>query len=260
MQGPVVENTLLIEFPAEYVPHTLSALESRKNRVLWISDEDYTQGLQGINRAQWSLLMDALPALLERQDRIYRLVDSIFNGTVYLVQTASTPTTPAIVTPAIPDAPPADVGELPGLRRQLLNLQGETPGGWFGLGGRPATIADVVMALRAGTEGDIERINTTLDTLVGAGSTATIFNTIRGLLTDTASLGAEGGLLGVVIAASMAQAAMAGLDAAQRDAINAKLDRLIEQIGVLPAPAPSATVAGELGAIREHLTPIDEEP
>lgn len=258
MMGPAIENTLLIEFPAEYVPHTLSALESRKNRVLWISDEDYTQGFQAIHKAQWSLLMDALPALLERHDRMYRLVDSIFNGTIYVVQTPSTETTPAIVMPAIPDAPPAELGELPGLRRQLFDMQGQIPGGWLGFGARPATIADLLLALRAGTEGDIERVNTALDTLVGAGSSATIFNTVRGLLSDTAELAAEGGILAVLVASTMAQAAMMGLQGQQLDTLNTALARVIEQLGVPVAPAPGETIAGELGQVREYLTPIDE--
>lgn len=260
MQGPPITNALLIEFPAEYVPHTLSALESRKNRVLWIDNEAFSQGLQGVNRAQWSLLMDGLPALIEGQNRIYRLLDTIHNGTVYSVQTPSTPTSPAVVEPAIPDAPPADVGELPGLRRQLLEMQGETPGGWLGFGGRPATIADLLLALRAGTEQDIERVNTALDTIVGAGSGATIFNTVRSLLTDTAELGAEGGILAVLIASTMAQAAMAGLQGAQLDALNTQLQAINTALQALRPAGSEATIVGAVEEVRDLLTPEPYSP
>lgn len=59
MLGPTPSVGILADVPVEYVPHTLSALESRKNRVFWETEADFINGYQGICLMQWGLLMDA---------------------------------------------------------------------------------------------------------------------------------------------------------------------------------------------------------
>lgn len=63
--GPEPETAILVSYPAEYVPVSLAVLEMRKNRALWLSDSDFSNGLQGINHAQWGLLMDARADIIE---------------------------------------------------------------------------------------------------------------------------------------------------------------------------------------------------
>jgi hypothetical protein len=154
--------------------------------------------------------------------------------------------------------PPNEVGELPGLRRQLLDMQGMTPGGWLGIGARPATLADIAAALRAGSGDEIERIDSVLEVLQAASSGANIFNAVREFLADGAQISAEGLMLATTIAGLMANAAFMGLQGGQLDTLIAKLDRLVEQLGVPATPAPTATIAGELGQVRELLTPEEE--
>lgn len=47
----------VVDVPVRYVPMALSALETRKPRSFWFSDQDWYDGLQGLNRMQWGLLM-----------------------------------------------------------------------------------------------------------------------------------------------------------------------------------------------------------
>ena len=69
-------------------------------------------------------------------------------------------------------------------------------------------------------------------------------------MTDTAEVGAEGAILGTLIASSLANAAMAGVLAGQIDRLIAALDG-----GGLVAtvPAPAGSIVGELTTIRENL-------
>jgi hypothetical protein len=243
------EETAVI--PARYIPQIVYAIEQQKDIADWTTENEWLKGYTDLCNVQWSMLMGGLQDLIESNNRIYRLIDTAYNGVIY----SASGDTPPIVTPPIPAAPADGIGELPGLRRQLLDSQGILPGGWFGVGAEPATTADLVMALRAGSDADIERVTSVLDVLVGAGSTASVFNAVRGLLTDTAQLGAEGGILAVLVASTMSQAALMGLQAGQLDTLATKLDRLIEQLGVAAAPAPEDTIAGELASTRDLLMP-----
>lgn len=245
------EECIIIAFDKSLLPMIAGALRPFEKRYSWVSEEDYELGYNAFAQVQADMANNCLNELIESNNRLYRLLDTALNGTVY----SATGDSPPVVTPAIPAAPPAEIGAAPGLRRQLEDARGILPGGFLGIGARPPTQADVVMALRAGSEGDIERVNTALDTLIGASSGATIFNTVRDLLTDTAELAGEGGILAVLIASTMSNAAMMGLQGAQLDTLIAALNRLIEQMGVPAAPAPEETLAGELGAIRDLLEP-----
>ena len=55
--APDPEECEVVNVPVRFVPMGLSALETRKTRSFWFSDEDWYRGLQGINRMQWGLLM-----------------------------------------------------------------------------------------------------------------------------------------------------------------------------------------------------------
>lgn len=244
------DEPILVELNARLVPIIISALERYKYKQFWATEGDYIIGVGQICIAQEALLTGT-QAITEAVDRVYRLIDTIHNGTPYTAPTSE----PADITPAIPLAPPSDVGELPGLRRQLLDMQGMTPGGWFGIGARPATLADIAEALRAGTGEDVERIDTVLETLQAASSGANIFGALRGFITDTAALGAEGATLAAIIAAAAAQAAMAGLQAAQLDAMNTALAEISAKLAAIVPAAPEDTISGELASIRDNLTP-----
>lgn len=47
----------IIDVPVRFVPMALSALETRKARSFWTTDEDWARGLNGLARMQWGMLM-----------------------------------------------------------------------------------------------------------------------------------------------------------------------------------------------------------
>lgn len=183
-----------------------------------------------------------LTDLVESNRQIYRLIDTIFNGTTYTTDSATPPT----VTPAIPAAPANAVGDAPGLRRQLLDLQGTLPAGWLGWGSQPATLADLVRAMRADTESQVERAKHAITLLQEASQGATIFGVVADFLEEGASVTAEGGILIATLIGLMSNAAMMGLQAGQLDQLLAKLDRLIASLDGGQTPAPATNVISEL--------------
>lgn len=235
MSGPEVENTLLVNIPAEYIPVTLSALESRKNRVFWKTDIDYANGLQGILTAQWGLLMNTGQEIVNALDRLYRLHDNALNGTAYQEADGE-------ISPPIPAAPPAayptaaaalraqvrrlwqlgenahtgEVFALPAIAdtdaltaegawaARLLRLQGTRDAGWF-RPDVPVTLKDLLEANRINSEGDKTTIrnatSTLADTVTAGGSIA---DAIGDFLTAAADAGTDGGVIAIQLATSAA--------------------------------------------------------
>lgn len=261
---------VLVPINTSLIPFVAGALKIFEQRRTWQTETDYERGYNAFVELQIAMAGKCIQALIDSNDRIYRLLDSALNGTAYTVTPAEEPppapapdpTRPTIA-PAIPDAPPANPPIAPGLRarferlvslqdnfnngrvyggdlqnplepalsndismrQQLLNAQGIINAGWFGIGGQPAKISDIVNALRIGNSTDQGLVNDALQEILGAGSdTASIFNTVRGLLSDTVSGVTEGGILATLIASSIANAAIAGATAAQLDRIIASLD------------------------------------
>jgi hypothetical protein len=238
---------VLVEVEAEWIPFALLGLERFKLPFAWSTPEDEVLGRAGINRFQEGLLMGMADEIVKAVDRVYMAVRQLSTGQLFIAGDGGTQ-------PVIPPVPP----ELPpevniGLLALLRDMQGQNPGGWFGIGADYTSLADVATGLRAGNGDDVDRVNHTLELLSEAGNSATIFNTVRGLLTDTASLGEQGGMLAVMIASSMAGAATAGLQAAQIDTLIAKLDRLITSLDGGGADAPGPNVVAELGSINTML-------
>jgi len=240
-----------VPIDAALVPFISSALMKFQERGVWSSPEDYELGYNAFAELQAAMSGNTLQDLIVAVNQLYRLVDTSLNGAAY-----SATGNPPVVTPAIPAAPDNQVGQAPGLRAQLLAAQGVINAGWFGIGGQPATLADLVNAMRIGSEGDTTRITDAINAIAGdsglaqGSQAAVIFNTISGLVTETAEVGAEGAILGTLIASSIATSGMLGVLAGQ-------IDRLITALdggGLVPAtPAPVGTVLGELDAIKDQL-------
>jgi hypothetical protein len=135
-------------------------------------------------------------------------------------------------------------------RARLEAVQGLFGGGWFGIGSRPATLADLTQAMKGATDQDAERVLGVLDLLTAGSSSVTIFETIKGLFMDGEELVTDGAVLGTMIATAIAQAAMLGTMAGQIDRLIAALDG-----GGLVAtvPAPAGSVIGELEAIKVQV-------
>lgn len=215
--------------------------------------------------------------LIDEQQRLYRLLDSSLNGTQYSVAGD-------VISPELPAVPPAsanagnamrahisriwqlaenDVAGVtagPGesiigspalpdnlsTRATIRALQGIINPNWFG-GGNPATLADVIAALKIGSGSKKTSLLDKLSQILAAGGNiASIFSLIEGLLADTVDASEEGAVIGILIASTMAQAAVAGAQAQQ-------IQRLINALDGGATPAPSTNVISELEAMNTKL-------
>jgi hypothetical protein len=137
--------------------------------------DDWEQGYRWIVGLQADLMANCIQNLIEEQQRLYRLLDSSLNGAIYEVTGTDPVTGKPIIAPAIPTVPPESThpalrpllnraynGPLPedwpnndpGVLEVLRNFQGTINAGWFGIGGRKATLADLVESLRLGSQDD----------------------------------------------------------------------------------------------------------
>lgn len=205
---------------------------------IWIDENSWRSGYNAI--AEMLLMKNGI---VEAIDRLYRLTDSVYNGAVYTEQIDGS------ITPDLPIVPSTPSG-MSGLRRQLLDSQGILPSGWpFGFGDKPATVADIVRAMRADTADQVERATTALDALSAAAGGSTIFDVVRGFLMDGASVTAEGGILIALLIG------IAGNTAMQRILVDAqfttrdRLDRLIASLDGGAATRPDGDVLSELKSI-----------
>jgi hypothetical protein len=281
------ENCVLVPIDAALIPLVSGAILHFQQRGYWKTETDYEQGYNAFAELQASMANNCLSELVESNRQIYRLLDSTFNGTEY---TASGDTPPEI-SPAIAAVPPASIGAEnalrahvgrlwqlsenmtsgrtfgPGagidgsqgldndreLRAVLAALQGILPSGWFGWGDQPATIADLVRAVRADTEGQIERVKDSFNALQTLAQGATVFDVVGGFLTEGAEITAEGGILATLIVSTMAQAAMMGAQAGQLDELLVQLRRLVTSMDGGAEIPPETNVISELQAANEKL-------
>lgn len=149
-------------------------------------------------------------ALRHRIERIANLLDNLITGQQF-------PPNPAFMSS----------DELPngtGLRETITEMQGMIDVGWFNIGGQKATLADIVTGVRQGSQEDKARVLNALDLIVGASSSATIFNTVRSLFTDSVDLGLEGAQFTVLLVATMSQILSNSLVGGQLDRIVRALD------------------------------------
>lgn len=245
--------------------------------------------------------MTGTTQIVEAIDRLYRLIDTSYNGTQYTAEPPDPVTGDQVVTPAIPAAPPASTDAQNAMRAHLGRLwqlaenstsgatfgagagitgstalndnvptretiraaQGIINAGWFGIGGQPATMADIINALRVGSQSQAGIIDNALEEILNAGgNTSSIFNAVRGLFDSTVNTIGEGATIGTLLASSMASAAMAGAQAAQLDRLINELSLLNRALvgtdaAVLPANPPN-TVGH--GALYYQTDPEDTAP
>lgn len=215
--GP--EQRVMVDIDAAVVPVVLDALRYYSVQSAWDGEAAYVAGYPRIVSFEGDIMAGS-SELLGAVQSLYRLIDATFNGKDYTMQGGE-------VYPPIPAFPDPEDFEAPGMRQQMLDLQGVVDAGWFGIGGKRATLADILSALRVGNGNTEAVIGGALDGILNAGGdVASIFNSVRGLLGDVVEGATDGGILGVLIASSIASAAVAGLQGAQLDAISAKLDQL----------------------------------
>jgi hypothetical protein len=217
-------NYALLCVNTAFIPFFRRFFNEMQDSSHYSSRDDWWRSYQVFAEMEESLMSGSVQQLIDIQARTYRLLDTALNGTNY---TATTNPTTHIITiaPDIPAVPPNVVGIAPGLRRQLLDLQGVINAGWFGIGGQPATIADIVNALRVGSAEKKTSLIDTLASILAAGSdVAQIFSLVENLLGDTVNGIEEGAIVAVLIASTMAQASIANAQAQQIQRLINSLD------------------------------------
>lgn len=215
----------LAVFPVAVVPFALAALEYRIPKYVW-ADESYARGVQLVRSLQMSLLTGGMQELVEGQNRIYRLIDSAMYGRVYELESEE----PLVIEPEIPAVPDQTL-EPAGLLTMVDALPGILNAGWFGIGGRKATIADVVNALRVGSESQSTETIDSLQEILGAGADlSSMGDMIADLFTGSVSAVEEGGIFLLLAGASVGTIAALGALSAQLNALALQQDRIIRAL------------------------------
>lgn len=271
------EKSALLCVPIGFIPFYRRFFELLQQRSTWADRESWWRGYQLAAESEECLMSGCIDKLLESNDRIYRLLERSLMGTAYVAtpDAIDPVNNPPIITPALADVPPAlavapgllarverllmltdnlttgrvygfdaqNPGEVlladnNGVRHALEELRGILNPGWFGIGGELTTVADVVNALRIGSQDDKQSLLDTLSTILGAGSdVASIFNAVRGLLGDVVDTASEGAVLGVLIASTLATAAVAGQQQIATAELLTKLDLVLAALRGAAAPA-----------------------
>jgi len=87
----------LVGIPRPLVPYVGGLLKMAEARGFWASDTDYLRGYTAVTELEACLMSMCLNVLIEKQDALYRLVNTTLRGQVYTVVTED----PLVVTPDI---------------------------------------------------------------------------------------------------------------------------------------------------------------
>lgn len=87
----------LVSVPAALVPYVAGLLKIAEKRGFWASDSDYAAAYAALMEMESAMASNCIDVLLERQDAVYRLLNTALFGQLY--NTVSTE--PLVVEPAI---------------------------------------------------------------------------------------------------------------------------------------------------------------
>lgn len=87
----------LVSVPRPLVPYVGGLLRLLELRGFWATEEDYIEGYTATIALEACLMATCLDVLLEKQDSMYRMLDTALFGTEYTVESED----PLVVTPAI---------------------------------------------------------------------------------------------------------------------------------------------------------------
>jgi hypothetical protein len=151
----------LVAIDAALVPLVAGALRVFEQPWVWASDEDYEQGYNAFAELQACMAVTCVKELVESNNRLYRLLDTTFNGTIY-EEEIDPETGELIAVPAIPFVPPAPpVPVFAGMQQQLMLLDNAFNGAISDDYPNPVSIRDQLQAIQdalAADDADIEQI------------------------------------------------------------------------------------------------------
>lgn len=100
------------------MPYVGGLLKILEQRGFWASDDDYAQGYTAVIRLEACLMAACLDTLFQKQDELYRLVNTGIFGVTY----ATVSTDPLVVTPAIAPHVTLDVHDQDSIMGRLDRL------------------------------------------------------------------------------------------------------------------------------------------
>jgi len=110
--------------PLPLIPYVGGLLKIAEKRGFWATEDDYSRGYTALTELEVCLMTTCLNVLLEKQDALYRLVNTAVFGQSYVIESSE----PLIVTPAIEPAVSTDIisydsimGRIEDLRQMLDN-------------------------------------------------------------------------------------------------------------------------------------------
>jgi len=87
----------LVAIPRPLVPYVGGLLKIAEMRGFWASEDDYARGYTAITELERCLMSTCLDDLFQKQDELYRLLNTALFGVTYATVTEN----PLVVTPAI---------------------------------------------------------------------------------------------------------------------------------------------------------------
>jgi len=160
----------LASIPKPLVPYVGGLLKIMEQRGFWETTGDYERGYEAVIELEACLMSTCLNVLLEKQDALYRLLNTSIFGQTYEIVTLD----PLVVTPAIGPLVTLDIlnqdslmGRIDRLTQLIDNriagtetpLYDETPG-------IKQQLEDIIAAIGEGT--DLTEVITDLELIIGA--------------------------------------------------------------------------------------------
>ena len=102
----------LVPIDAALLPYVAGLLRYYEQRAAWASEQDYEQGYNAFAELEACMTKLCAEELIESNRQIYRLLDSIYNGTQYTLADDD----PLTIYPVIPPVPNTDDPIMPGMR------------------------------------------------------------------------------------------------------------------------------------------------
>ena len=87
----------LVSIPRPLVPYVGGLLKILETRGFWVSEEAYERGLKATMQLEECLMSTCLDVLMEKQDALYRLVNTVMLGQTYSIVSPD----PLVVSPTI---------------------------------------------------------------------------------------------------------------------------------------------------------------
>lgn len=114
------EPCFLVAIRKPLIPYVGGLLKMMEQRGFWLTETDYENGYTAVVQLEAQLMQNCIDEITNRQDSLYRLIDTSVYGRVYEV----TSTDPLVIEPAIPLVPVNNIQSLESLMgRAELSLQ-----------------------------------------------------------------------------------------------------------------------------------------